>query len=315
MLLCQDLKIIILWQLKVDELTQLDSPDLSRVMAKAIKSKETNIFLGFLEGLVLDQTINDVEIKALEAWFTSNPEIYCDYPFDYLVQLLTKIVSAGGCIDSQLCQRFLSVVRVFISDKYYAKNTHDIQRLHGLLAGMACDNTINLQELKTLNQWMKDHDYLEDDVLFQEVYSLLRPVRTKGELSAYEVKAIFNQINKFSNSENHGILRVTPEVQGNPDFYRGQLNLENYTYCFTGSSARFTKKQWKDLVENNGATFVDDMSLSVHYLVICNKGNKAWAHVSYGRKFEQAKKWQTQGNDIKIITEDDFVTAIGLLIE
>ena len=68
----------------------------------------------------------------------------------------------------------------------------------------------------------------------------------------------------------------------------------------------------KNLVQNNGAKFVDDMTMSVNYLVICNKGNTAWAHVSYGRKFEQAKKWQKEGVDVKIITEDDFVKQIGL---
>ena len=90
------------------------------------------------------------------------------------------------------------------------------------------------------------------------------------------------------------------------------MTLENAVYCFTGTSSRFKKKDWKALVENNGATFIDDMTTFVNYLVICNKGNKAWAHVSYGRKFEQAKKWQSQGHNIKIITEDDFVKAIGL---
>ncbi len=34
--------------------------------------------------------------------------------------------------------------------------------------------------------------------------------------------------------------------------------------------------------------------------------------MSYGRKFEQALKWQSQKHNIKIITEDDFVKAIGL---
>ena len=64
-------------------------------------------------------------------------------------------------------------------------------------------------------------------------------------------------------------------------------------------------------LKNNNAKFVDDMTLSVNYLVICNKGNKAWAHVSYGRKFEQAKKWQAQGNGIKIITEANTEALIG----
>lgn len=50
--------------------------------------------------------------------------------------------------------------------------------------------------------------------------------------------------------------------------------------------------------------------MDVDFLVICNKGNPNWVHMSYGRKFEQAKKWQTMGNNIKIITEDSFLQII-----
>lgn len=32
--------------------------------------------------------------------------------------------------------------------------------------------------------------------------------------------------------------------------------------------------------------------------------------MSYGRKFEQALKWQKEGEQIKILTEDDFVKVL-----
>lgn len=291
---------------------ELSDKLLEQYMETAINDKEVNIFLGFIEGLILDDSINNDEIASLQHWMESNAEVYCNYPFDFIVKSMTQLLNSNGDVIVENKSNFLQVLQLFLSKKFYKRNTSDIQRLHGLLAGTVCDQTLSHVELKALNQWLKDHDYLEDDIFFQEIFTTLRPVRTKSELNDHDISSIFKQIQKYVNVEQHGTLKTNLESNDNPDFYKGELQLEQALYCFTGTSSRFKKKDWKNLVENNGAQFTDDMTTSVNYLVICNKGNKAWAHVSYGRKFEQAKKWQSQGHNIKIITEDDFVKAIGL---
>ncbi|EXR18210.1 BRCA1 C Terminus domain protein [Acinetobacter sp. 1130196] len=298
------------------KIENLDEELINRFMGTAIIDKEINNFLGFLEGIILDHTINKKEIYALQVWMERNPEIYCQYPFDHLIHLLGQTVIGSQKLDEEKCKQFVEVIKIFISGKFYSKNTRDVQRLHGLLAGGVCDGTLSIDEAKALNTWMKEHDYLEDDVFFQEVYTSLRPVRTKqDDLTDFDIQALFKQIKRYVDPDDHGTLRTKIETIDNPDFFKGQLLIENALYCFTGTSSRFKKKDWKALIENNGGKFIDDMTTTVNYLVICNKGNKAWAHVSYGRKFEEAKKWQQQGHDIKIITEDDFIQAIGLPIE
>ncbi|OTU50218.1 hypothetical protein CAT56_03630 [Acinetobacter nosocomialis] len=320
-IVCHYVKIVIHYFYKTldymdKKIENLDEELINRFMGTAIIDKEINNFLGFLEGIILDHTINKKEIYALQVWMERNPEIYCQYPFDHLIHLLGQTVIGSQKLDEEKCKQFVEVIKIFISGKFYSKNTRDVQRLHGLLAGVVCDGTLSIDEAKALNTWMKEHDYLEDDVFFQEVYTSLRPVRTKqDDLTDFDIQALFKQIKRYVDPDDHGTLRTKIETIDNPDFFKGQLLIENALYCFTGTSSRFKKKDWKALIENNGGKFIDDMTTTVNYLVICNKGNKAWAHVSYGRKFEEAKKWQQQGHDIKIITEDDFIQAIGLPIE
>lgn len=320
-IVCHYVKIVIHYFYKMldymdKKIEKLEEELINKFMGTAIIDKEINNFLGFLEGIILDHTINKKEIYALQVWMERNPEIYCQYPFDHLIHLLGQTVIGSQKLDEEKCKQFVEVIKIFISGKFYSKNTRDIQRLHGLLAGVVCDGTLSIDEAKALNTWMKEHDYLEDDVFFQEVYTSLRPVRTKqNDLTDFDIQALFKQIKRYVDPDDHGTLRTKIETIDNPDFFKGQLLIENALYCFTGTSSRFKKKDWKALIENNGGKFIDDMTTTVNYLVICNKGNKAWAHVSYGRKFEEAKKWQQQGHDIKIITEDDFIQAIGLPIE
>jgi hypothetical protein len=114
------------------------------------------------------------------------------------------------------------------------------------LAGVVCDGTLSIDEAKALNTWMKEHDYLEDDVFFQEVYTSLRPVRTKqDDLTDFDIQALFKQIKRYVDPDDHGTLRTKIETIDNPDFFKGQLLIENALYCFTGTSSRFKKKTGK----------------------------------------------------------------------
>ena len=70
------------------------------------------------------------------------------------------------------------------------------------------------------------------------------------------------------------------------------------------------KGEDKEAIEAKNGYFTDSLTKKVNYLVICNKGNPHWAHMSYGRKFEQALKWQKEGERIRILTEDDFVKVL-----
>ena len=288
----------------------LDQKIIEQFMGNAINDKSLNTFIGFLEGVTIDGRINEREIDAIIQWHKSMPELHSSQ-FEMLFKVLSEITTVDGINDEEK-ECFIKVLKLFKSTDFYKNHTADVQRLHGVLAGLVCDSDLILDELVYLNTWLKDHDHLEEDILYQEIFRALRPLRTEKTLTAAEINSIFRLITRYVDPESHGKLKKCVDSTDNPDFYKGQLKLEDAVYCFTGASTRFKKSEWKALVENNGAKFVDDMTLSVDYLVICNKGNSAWAHVSYGRKFEQAKKWQNEGNAIKIITEDDFVASVGL---
>lgn len=289
----------------------LEQQMIEKFMGNAISDKSINTFLGFLEGVTIDGKINEKEIDAIIQWHKGMPELNTSQ-FEMLFKVLSEITTSDGISDEEK-DRFIKVLNLFKSTEFYKKHTADVQRLHGVLAGLVCDTDLILDELICLNTWLKDHDHLEEDILYQEIFSALRPLRTKKTLTTTEINSIFKLITRYVDPDDHGQLKKCVDSNDNPDFYKGLITLEEAVYCFTGASTRFKKNEWKALVENNGGKFVDDMTLKVDYLVICNKGNSAWAHVSYGRKFEQAKKWQNEGNNIKIITEDDFVALVGLV--
>ena len=289
-----------------------ESMSLDVFNARANQNKLGNLFLGFFEGLFIDGRVHIKEIEALIKWVEHYPECV-DLPhFETLYNLLLKAAEDPEFL--LLKHKEISEIMVkFKRSDYFIKNTCDVQRLHGLMAGIVCDQTLNQDEVFALNQWLKDNDHLEEDPIYTEVYSKLKPVRVNKAVDEKTINVVLSTINRYVNYDNYGIPKVavsSSQENQNPDFYHGSFAIEGFTICLTGASTRYTKAEWKNAIEAKNGIFKDDMTKSVDYLVICNKGNPHWAHMSYGRKFEQALKWQQDGVGIKILTEDDFVKIL-----
>lgn len=280
--------------------------------AKANQNKLGNLFLGFFEGLFIDGRVHVKEIEALIKWVEHYPQSV-DLPhFETLYNLLLKATEDPEFL-LQKHKEISEMMDKFKRSDYFIKNTCDIQRLHGLIAGIVCDQTLNQEEIFALNKWLKDNDHLEEDPIYTEIYSKLKPVRVNKAVDDKTIHVVLSTINRYVNYDNFGIpkLAVSSCVEDqNPDFYHGPFVLDGFTFCLTGASTRNTKAEWKEAIEAKNGYFTDSLTKKVNYLVICNKGNPHWAHMSYGRKFEQALKWQKEGELIRILTEDDFVNVL-----
>lgn len=61
-----------------------------------------------------------------------------------------------------------------------------------------------------------------------------------------------------------------------------------------------------EIIEDLGGMFSSSVVKDLHYLVVGNSGNPAWAYSCYGRKIERALKYQQDGCDLLIVHEHDF---------
>lgn len=284
--------------------------NLDTVNFNANQTKLSNLFLGFFEGLFIDNTVKNKEIEALIKWVEKYPEVINIPNFKELYELLIKVVKEPQfLIESKgIVQEYLTY---FKSSKFFKENTGDIQRLHGVIAGVACDTEISSQEVIALSNWLHQHGYLENDPVFQELWKILKPVYTFNRVENATVEALRDILAKYIQMDNFGLPKLVVDSRNNsglnPDFYQGEIQISGATICLTGASVRYTKAEWKIRIEEKGGIFNDSLIKKVNYLVICNKGNPHWANMSYGRKFEQALKWKNEGLDIKILTEDDFI--------
>lgn len=286
--------------------------DLNKFNANANTSKLNNLFLGFFEGLFLDGRVSTHEIEALIKWIEYYPECCQLQNFDALYGLLVNAKDDPDFISSHQDQ-IKELVGIFKTSKYFVGGTADVQRLHGVLCGLACDEEINNQEILELKKWLKENTHLSKDPIYSELINILKPVKSVKTIKENQIEVLKLLLDKYIQLDNFGLPRLSvasSEEQQNSDFYHGDFSIEGNTFCLTGASAQYSKAQWKEVIESKGGMFNDDLRKTVDFLVICNKGNPHWAHMSYGRKFELALKWQKEGSELKILTEDEFVRKL-----
>lgn len=287
--------------------------DLNIINYNANQTKIGNLFLGFFEGLFLDGRVRLQEIEALIKWVEQYPEATQVPHFDSLYQILLKSTEDPEFLLAKH-QEIQDQLSIFRNSKFFIEHTCDVQRLHGLLAGLACDSDYSEEEILALNAWLEKHNHLKNDPIYKELLIALNHVRVLNRVSPDTKEVLRLTLAKYIQLNNFGLPQIavsSSEENKNPDFYHGNVEIQGKTICLTGASERYTKAEWKKVIEAKGGIFKDDLTKTADYLVICNKGNSSWAHMSYGRKFEQAKKWQNDGAKILIITEDVFLKIIG----
>ena len=293
-----------------------DSNEYMKYCSPGIVDKALNSLEGVLKGISFDGKIKFSEVEKLNHWC----ELYAEYasrsPFDEIISFISKCLEDDILTSEEiedilwLCDNFKA------SSKYYGIITSDIQKLHGILIGIAADGIIVDEEVHKLEQWLKENSQLEKTYPYEELCSLLSVVLADKKIDENErqmLKEYFNEFvdpsisTTYINNENYiksnisisGICSLNPEV-----IFSGKR------FCFTGASQRTKRSEIAKIIVTYGGVFIDSVSKKLDYLVIGDNGNPCWAYTCYGRKVEQAISLRKEGCPVLIIHENDFWNAI-----
>ena len=276
--------------------------------------KAVNSILGLIEGVAIDGVINETEIGFIRSWLNENRELEKSHPFNEFMPVVEAAIADGVLTEDErlnikwLCERLKS-------SAYFDVVTADIQRLHALLAGIAADCEITEKELRGLSDWLSDHEHLKTCWPYEEVGNHVSRVLGDRNLDPGERQLLQNFFSEFVTiSDNRTIV--------NPQVAQGQSIVGLCTICpdmafdgkrfgFTGSSSKYTRNQFVEIVESLGGTVAGSISKKLDYLIIGADGNPCWAYACYGRKVEMAVALRREGARILLIHENDFHDAVA----
>lgn len=207
-----------------------------------------------------------------------------------------------------LCERLSS-------EGYFKTVTADMQRLHGLVGGIASDGKVNEVELVGLRQWLDDHEHLRRTWPFDEIESLIVSVMKDQRIDADEHEQLLAFFREFTALHDDRV--VDRPVVGIGQSLMGlcatqpEITFSGSRFCITGVSSRMRRTEFHALVTRLGGEPTETVTRKLDYLVIGADGNPCWAYACYGRKVEAAVNLRKAGSRLLLVHEHDFHDAVA----
>jgi len=292
----------------------IDHQPYARFAGPARLEKSVNSLLGIVEGIAIDNQINETELSYLHLWLSEHGELRGLHPYNELVPIVEQAVS-DGVLTEEEHDDIVWLCKQLRSEKFYDRVSADLQRLHAILGGIVADLKVSEAELRGLSDWMEDHDHLRSCWPFDEIGSLLTAILKDGKIDDREHAMLLSFFSEFvalcdgrtitSALMTHGVAigglcAVDPEI-----------TFAERAFCFTGASSRYSRKEIAGIVTELGGRMLDNVSNKLNYLVIGAEGNPCWAYACYGRKVEKAVELRKAGARVLIVHEVDFHDAVA----
>jgi NAD-dependent DNA ligase len=164
-----------------------------------------------------------------------------------------------------------------------------------------------------LANWLYEHEHLKTCWPYEEVESIVTTVLRDKTILASAHDLLLNFLSEFTaisgndvQSTLHKALSTTTVCAVCPE-----VIFEGKVFGFTGSSAKYSRNEFEDIVQALGGTVARSVSKKLDYLIIGADGNPCWAYACYGRKVEMAVALRKAGARILLVHENDFHDAVA----
>lgn len=275
--------------------------------------KAMHMLEGIVKGIAADGVINDAEMKALHLWLAEHRLYSRRQPFKELIPVVNRALLDSKLDDEEREDILWLCKRLATDEIFFDRVASDLQRLHGLLAGVMADGTLNEMEVRELRDWLASHEHLAGSWPYDEILSVARAALANGPLKKRERLVLEHSFADFVLTPHR--KTVSNEFLDEDLSFMGVcvscpiIVFEEKLFCFTGESKRADRGHLTRIVEQLGGVVKNGMSQGIDYLVVGADGNPCWAYACYGRKIEQAVKLRKSGFKVVIVHENDFWDA------
>lgn len=284
---------------------------------KAELHKAVNTLSGIIAGITTDNEISDDETNELANWCLLHQNLETKHPF---CELIPKIKEAyeDKIITEEEKKDIIWMCNSLVSDSvYYDLATSSLQFLFGLFHGVMADGKLTDDEIKKIQKWVRDNDFMQGCYPFDEIRSLLSTVLFDGIVTTEERGLLIAFMSEFiDTSESYNLsehemesLRTKYSISGICSLC-DEIDFEDHLFCFTGKSSQASRKEIVSAINYHGGKYNDRITKNTDYLIVGSLGNPCWAYSCYGRKVEEAVNIRKNGGKIKIISETDFWDVI-----
>lgn len=296
------------------KLSSYDDRSFQRFSNPSLIEKDLQTLAGILKGIKSDSVINEKEHSEVLAWISSHKDYEEKQPYKEVISIIRQALS-DNILTQEESENIIWFCNQYINKTgYFDVITSGIQKLTGLLKGIAIDNEINIDELSYLDQWLEENEYLKNAYPYDEIYNLTTLIIQDRVITEQEHAALITFCKAFAgdtdDKTNSNLLSSlkTGFYQIDPT-----ITIQESTFCITGVSKKYKRREIAERIELYGGIVVNNVSSKLNYLVVCDEKNTCWAFTCYGRKIEEAIKHRKHGERLAIVHEYDLYDTLESL--
>ncbi|HET6244657.1 MAG: BRCT domain-containing protein [Bacteroidetes bacterium] len=300
-------------------MSKVDEQVLKIYTAKAQADKAISSLKGILLGINLDDEVNEKEIHELQKWVQNHKKLIHRNPFNEFMTIIERTIS-DKIPPKETIEDLFWLCQKYEGDNYYYNAvTTDLQTLQGLCHGILADGVISDEEVYKLNKWLEENEHLNNYYPYDEVRSLISSILSDNKIDEEEklvLKAYFNQFVKLHDSSTDALVKQETTEISISGLCSSEPNVvfSGKTFCITGVLKRGNREDLQKDIAKLGGIPTDSINRKTDYLIVGDRGNKAWAFSCYGRKVEKAIDLRKEGHTIMLIHEFDFADIVDDLI-
>jgi len=184
-----------------------------------------------------------------------------------------------------------------------------IDELIGLCRGVIADDVVDESEVIFLGQWIENHRHIAELWPVNVLYSRITEMLLDGVLTSNEqrellitLKELTGESSTFQEPNRSTLLPIdkpAPEI-----VYPGQ------SFCLTGRFVFASVMECEETIAEMGGAIDATPTVDTNYLVIGEMCSPDWVHTTFGRSIEKAIVLRTEGQGIKIVSEEHWVNSL-----
>lgn len=181
------------------------------------------------------------------------------------------------------------------------------ESLLGICAGIMADKDLSDEEIRFLDQWLRDNKQIANTWPGEVVYARVQDVLADGVITEDEREHLKQTLTALTD----GTLQETPAMPETDETLSVQdtlvIEIPGNSFCFTGTFLFGTQTACERAVTKRGGISVPQVQPDLDYLVVGAMASEGWADTDLIRNIEQAVNYQNEGHNIAIVDEEAWM--------
>jgi NAD-dependent DNA ligase len=284
---------------------------LGRIHAKSNHRKAEAYWLGFLEGVLASDAIEDLEVDSIRIEAEQFLQLFGDEDADDLIQDLDTSYS-------DYHREIFEVISGIVDYRSgaFGRNSSSkdcCNRFFGFCAGIACDGRLTIKEVERLIHRINEAPDLADDSRIISLKNVATEAISDRHLSADEEEDIGSWIARLVGDScvDTGLATYgnSPAIEGVIRDHR-QLVFRDAGFVVTGTFSIGPRKLIERWIAQRGGEVAKSVSGKTDYLVVAAIASRDWLHSHQGTKIIQARRLREKGGRPSFVEELTFRRAL-----